>query len=103
MILMTHVDHRLSNLVVADEIKNRVNRVIIESIQKEKLKSHGMENRRKMLLAGPPETGKILDNDVDEMRRVLNSFLQFIEQDDSSSLIITATNNPRLLDQALFR
>ena len=44
-----------------------------------------------------------IDNDVGEMRRVLNSFLQFIEQDTSDSLIIAATNNPKLLDQALFR
>jgi len=43
------------------------------------------------------------DNDVGEMRRVLNSFLQFIERDDSSSIIIAATNNLSLLDQALFR
>jgi len=43
------------------------------------------------------------DNDVGEMRRVLNAFLQFIEQDRSSSLIVAATNNPRILDQALFR
>lgn len=46
---------------------------------------------------------RTLDNDVGEMRRVLNSFLQFIEQDQSDSLIVAATNNPRLLDQALFR
>jgi SpoVK/Ycf46/Vps4 family AAA+-type ATPase len=44
-----------------------------------------------------------LDNDVGEMRRVLNAFLQFIEQDGSDSLIVAATNNPRLLDTALFR
>ena len=43
------------------------------------------------------------DNDVGEMRRVLNSFLQFIERDESESLIIAATNNLELLDQALFR
>jgi len=43
------------------------------------------------------------DNDVGEMRRVLNSFLQFIEHDASDSLIVAATNNPRILDQALFR
>ncbi len=42
-------------------------------------------------------------NDVGEMRRVLNSFLQFIEQDRSDSLIIAATNTPKLLDRALFR
>jgi AAA+ superfamily predicted ATPase len=44
-----------------------------------------------------------LDNDVGEMRRVLNAFLQFIEQDKSDSLIVAATNNLTLLDQALFR
>lgn len=43
------------------------------------------------------------DNEVGEMRRVLNSFLQFIERDHSDSLIIAATNNLELLDQALFR
>lgn len=43
------------------------------------------------------------DNDVGEMRRVLNAFLQFIERDTSDSLILAATNNPRILDQALFR
>ena len=44
-----------------------------------------------------------LDNEVGEARRILNSFLQFIEQDDSNSIIVAATNNHRLLDQALFR
>jgi SpoVK/Ycf46/Vps4 family AAA+-type ATPase len=43
------------------------------------------------------------DNDVGEMRRVLNSFLQFIERDNSDSLVIAITNNKALLDQALFR
>ena len=44
-----------------------------------------------------------LDNEVGEMRRILNSFLQFIEQDSSDSIIIAATNNQKMLDQALFR
>lgn len=43
------------------------------------------------------------DNDVKEMHRVLNLFLQFIEQDSSDSIIIAATNSGDLLDQALFR
>lgn len=43
------------------------------------------------------------DNDVKEMHRVLNLFLQFIEQDTSESIIIAATNSGDLLDQALFR
>ena len=42
-------------------------------------------------------------NDVGEIRRVLNSFLQLLEKDDSDSLIIAATNHPELLDRALFR
>ncbi|MAT16925.1 MAG: ATPase [Planctomyces sp.] len=42
-------------------------------------------------------------NDVGEIRRVLNSFLQFLEQDDSDSLIVAATNNVQILDDALFR
>ncbi len=44
-----------------------------------------------------------LKNDVGEIRRVLNSFLQFIESDESHSLIIAATNHPAILDRALFR
>ena len=44
-----------------------------------------------------------LDNDVGEMRRILNSFLQYLENDDSYSIIIAATNNPNILDKALFR
>ena len=42
-------------------------------------------------------------NDVGEIRRVLNSFLQFLEQDDSDSLIVAATNLEEMLDAALFR
>lgn len=43
------------------------------------------------------------DNEVGEMRRILNSFLQFIEADVSESIIVAATNNRQMLDQALFR
>lgn len=42
-------------------------------------------------------------NEVGEIRRVLNSFLQFLELDDSQSLVVAATNHPQLLDRALFR
>jgi AAA+ superfamily predicted ATPase len=44
-----------------------------------------------------------LTNDVGEIRRVLNSFLQMIEQDQSHSLIVAATNHAEFLDHALFR
>lgn len=154
----------LSDIIAPDNIKSRVNRIIAEFVQRDKLRKHNLGNRRKILLSGPPGTGKTLtasilanelnlplytilmdkmvtkfmgetsaklrqvfdlieqrqgvylfdefdaiggersrDNDVGEMRRVLNSFLQFIERDNSDSLIIAITNNKELLDQALFR
>jgi SpoVK/Ycf46/Vps4 family AAA+-type ATPase len=42
-------------------------------------------------------------HDVAEMRRVLNSFLVFIDNMRGHSLIITASNHPEALDPALFR
>ncbi len=42
-------------------------------------------------------------NDVGEIRRVLNSFLQMFEKDASDSLIVAATNHGQMLDKALFR
>jgi SpoVK/Ycf46/Vps4 family AAA+-type ATPase len=43
-------------------------------------------------------------NDVAEMRRVLNSFLQFMEESNATdSVIICSTNHPELLDRALLR
>ncbi|MBV8468600.1 MAG: ATP-binding protein [Burkholderiaceae bacterium] len=44
-----------------------------------------------------------LSNDVGEIRRILNSFLLMIEQDDSDSVVVAATNHPEILDEALFR
>ncbi len=157
-------DYRLSDLVVSEELRTRIERILREFKQRERLRKHGLGNRRKILLAGPPGTGKTmtaavlagelqlpfctilvdklvtkymgetsaklrqifdairefpgvylfdefdaigsertLDNDVGEMRRVLNTFLQFIEQDRSDSLVVAATNSIKLLDQALFR
>ncbi len=154
----------IAALVLPESLKKRINRVIHEFRQQQKLKEHGLSHRRKILLVGPPGTGKTmtarvlahelrlrlctiqvdkvvtkfmgetsaqlrqvfyliqeeagvylfdefdaiggersLENDVGEMRRVLNAFLQFIEQDTSDSLIVAASNSPRLLDRALYR
>ncbi|RAS04891.1 AAA family ATPase [Ensifer adhaerens] len=43
------------------------------------------------------------ENDVGEARRMLNSFLQFLEDDKSNSVIVAATNHRTLLDPAIFR
>ena len=164
MLIVNMPSDKLSDLVVADDILERINRIINEYRNKNKLQKYGLSNRRKILIEGKPGTGKTftasviaselglplytvqmdkvvtkfmgetsaklrqvfdsigmstgvyffdefdaigadrnLDNEVGEARRILNSFLQFIEQDVSDSIIIAATNNQKLLDQALFR
>lgn len=164
MLKVTFPDNHLNELIVSDEIKDRVFRILNEYKNRNKLQQYGMQNRRKILIEGPPGTGKTftasviaaelslplytvqvdklvtkfmgetsvklrqifesiennigvyffdefdaigtdrsMDNEVGEMRRILNSFLQFFEQDNSESIIIAATNNQKLLDQALFR
>lgn len=42
-------------------------------------------------------------NDVGEARRIVNAFLQYVEQDDSDSLVIAATNHVEMIDHAMFR
>ena len=42
-------------------------------------------------------------NDVGEARRILNSFLVFLEQASPESVVIAATNHLSILDRALFR
>lgn len=164
MLLPSMPNCSLSELIVSDEINEKIQRILNEYRNRNKLYAFGLTNRRKILIEGQPGTGKTftasviaselslpmytvqmdklvtkfmgetsvklrqvfdaiesitgvyffdefdaigadrsLDNEVGEMRRILNSFLQFIEQDTSESLIIAATNNQKLLDQALFR
>lgn len=43
------------------------------------------------------------ENEVGEMRRVLNSFLKLTEQPLKRSIVIAATNDMKVLDKALFR
>ncbi|PPH70524.1 AAA family ATPase [Rathayibacter sp. AY1D4] len=42
-------------------------------------------------------------NDVGEARRILNSFLVFLEEASAESVVIAATNHRGILDPALFR
>ncbi|WP_148252203.1 AAA family ATPase [Aidingimonas lacisalsi] len=155
---------RRNELVLPEQVSSRIDGVIHEQRQKAKLAQYGLLPSRKLLLAGPPGTGKTMtasvlatelqlplytvrldglvtrylgetasklrkifdqiaatraiylfdefdaiggeraqSNDVGEIRRVLNSFLQFLEKDTSESLIVAATNHPDLLDKALYR
>ncbi|PWD85916.1 AAA family ATPase [Ignatzschineria cameli] len=155
---------KLGNLVVDEQLKHQIKKILTEHRHLSSLKAHGLSPRRKILLAGPPGTGKTLtasilagelslplfqvrmesiitkylgessvrlgqvfkvienfkavyffdefdalgthrssSNDVGEARRILNSFLQMIELDTSSNLIICATNHVEFLDYALFR
>jgi SpoVK/Ycf46/Vps4 family AAA+-type ATPase len=43
------------------------------------------------------------DNEVGEARRILISFLQFLDEENSTSLIFAATNHAEILDRAFFR
>ncbi|VFU08412.1 AAA family ATPase [Methylocella tundrae] len=43
------------------------------------------------------------ENDVGEARRILNSFLQFLDEDTGSSIVVATTNLPQILDRAILR
>ena len=133
MLLLSTPNYDLSELIVSDDISEKIQRILNEYRNRNKLYSYGLVNRRKILIEGQPGTGKTLTASIiaselslplytvqmdklvtkfmgetsAKLRQIfdsiLNSFLQFIEQDSSESIIIAATNNQRLLDQALFR
>lgn len=161
---VAYPETRIGDMVLDGSVQDRLRHVLTELGQSHKLEKYGLSPCRKLLLVGPPGTGKtmtaralagethlplftiLLDglitkymgetaaklrlifdsigqtrgvylfdeidalgsdrkarNDVGEIRRVLNSFLQFLEQDGSESLIVGATNHPDLLDRAIFR
>lgn len=77
-----------------------------ESIAKLRLIFNAMHQFRAVYLFDEFDsigTTRTSANEVGEIKRVLNTFLLQIEKDDSSSLIIAATNIPEFLDTALFR
>ncbi len=155
---------RFSDMALDDAVRSRIDRVLLEQHQRERIREYGLTPLRRLLLIGLPGTGKTMTatalagelglplftiqldglitkylgetaaklrlifdamqrtrgvylfdefdalggeraarNEVGEIRRVLNSFLQFLELDESESIIVAATNHPKLLDRALFR
>lgn len=164
---LLHVSYpksRVADMVLDLGVAEQLQRILKEQRLNTRIREHGLSPRRKLLLVGPPGTGKTmtasvlagelgvplflvrldalitkfmgetaaklrqvfdainevrgvyffdefdaigsqrgLAHDVGEIRRVLNSFLQMIEHDQSHSLIVAATNHPEILDYALFR
>jgi SpoVK/Ycf46/Vps4 family AAA+-type ATPase len=159
-----HPETRLADMVLAEPLSRQLHQVVLEQRQRERLREYGLEPSRKLLLVGPPGTGKTMTasalarelevplfaiqldgvitqylgetasklrkifdairstrgvylfdefdalggardstSDIGEIRRALNSLLQFLEHDDSDSVIVCATNHVGLLDRALFR
>ena len=165
LLTATYPKTRLDDVVVRPEMRARLDRLIFQQRQRDRLREFAQTPSTRLLLVGPPGSGKTLtasalagelhlplftvrlesvitrfmgetaaklrlifdqisstrgvylfdefdaiggrrtaDNDVGEMRRVLNSFLQFLEEENSTdSVVVAATNHPELLDRALFR
>ena len=51
---------RLSDMVLKDELRCELKRIVTEHRQREKLRSHGLEPRQRLLLVGPPGCGKTM-------------------------------------------
>jgi SpoVK/Ycf46/Vps4 family AAA+-type ATPase len=164
LVTADYPDVRLSDMTLGSSTREQLDRVLHEQRQRDLLESHGFAPIHRLLLTGPPGTGKsmtasalatelslplftirldaliskymgetsaklrvIFDatvrtravylfdefdaigaqrtagNDVGEARRILNTFLLFLDDTQPESLVVAATNHPTLLDTALFR
>lgn len=163
LVEVTYADVRLRELVASAELVAQIKQVLAEQRQRKSLLEYGFAPAHRLLLEGPPGTGKTMTaavlatelsvpmftvrldslmskfmgetasklrlifdsvahrravylfdefdalgadrsgNDVGEARRILNSFLVFLEEASAESLVLAATNHRSILDKALFR
>ena len=164
LVTAEYPDIRLADMTLAADTREKLRQVLLEQRQRDRLEQHGFAPIHRLLLSGPPGTGKsmtasvlatelglplftirldaliskymgetsgklrvIFDatvrtravylfdefdaigaqrtvgNDVGEARRILNTFLLFLDDTQPESLVVAATNHRALLDTALFR
>ena len=164
LLSVAYPEKRLFDIILTQPLQAKIDRILLEYRHIERITQHGLIPKCKLILIGPPGTGKTmtasvlagelglplfqvrldglisrymgetasklrlifdsientlgvfffdefdaigaergLANDVGEARRILNSFLQMVEETRSNSLILAATNHPQILDNALFR
>lgn len=165
LIHTAHSATRLADMTLTDNVRSRLDRLVVQQQQRSRLREFNQRPSARLLLVGPPGSGKTLtasalagelhlplftvrleavitrflgesaaklrlvfdqiaqmrgvylfdefdaiggkrtaSNDVGEIRRVLNSFLQFLEEGNATdSVVVAATNHPELLDRALVR
>ena len=163
LVVASHPQVSLRDLVVAPQLRQQIQEVIAEQRQRHMLMERGLRPIHRLLLEGPPGTGKTMTaaviahdldlplltirldalvskylgetgsklrvlfdaaasrravylfdefdalggdragNDVGEARRILSSFLLFLESASAESIVVAATNHRAGLDQALFR
>ena len=163
LVVASHPEVSLRDLIVAPPLRQQIEEVIAEQRQRHLLMERGLRPVHRLLLEGPPGTGKTMtaaviahdldlplltirldalvskylgetgsklrvlfdsaasrravylfdefdalggdraSNDIGEARRILSSFLLFLEGAGAESIVVAATNHEAILDHAVFR